>query len=301
MVPGSRGVTTRTRRQSAATSSADRPAPASTLRRDARARRPRARDRADEEWRLARNNRDATSSNVLVEASRMSVSSPGTSESTRTDIGGRLYVSSRPSIAGASPVRLCRWYEIFASGSLMSLPNASSATIRRRYSYWKKRWSGVRRSDGWVPPNTSNGGIRVTSGSSGPWSGTTVTLSVSTTEHVSTTEKGCPTFTAAALVRHQHCTGSVSTVCAEAEAVTTMIARSTWHIEAITLSLTGWPRDRGRPESPSQLSARGSPRAARARCDARGCTAPGPGCLRDRPRRGAEPAAPTPWRAGPSR
>ena len=49
---------------------------------------------------------------------------------------------------------------------------------------------------------------------SGP--ATTVTSSVSSTAQVRTTVNGSPTRTAPALVRHQHCSGSVWTVCAAA-------------------------------------------------------------------------------------
>ena len=44
--------------------------------------------------------------NVVVEASRMSVAAPGTSERTRTESDGRKYVRSMPSI-DESPTRLC--------------------------------------------------------------------------------------------------------------------------------------------------------------------------------------------------
>ncbi len=68
----------------------------------------------------------------------------------------------------------------------------------------------------------------MTVGSSGAWSGTTFTVSVSTTAQVNTTANGCPTRTAAALVRHQHCSGSVSTVvCADADVTETSIEKPT--------------------------------------------------------------------------
>src|SRR6185436_10759730 len=91
-----------------------------------------------------------------------------------------------------------------------------SAISRRRYSYWKKRRSPLRRSAPWDPPSTSNGANCTTDGSSRDWSTTTVAASVSSTAQVRTTVNGSPTRTAPALVRHQHCSGSVSTFCARA-------------------------------------------------------------------------------------